>query len=97
MEAKMAEVLAKISELQSGAVNAPEKDSDRVQALEKQLADATEKRIEYMEKLQEQQMAMQVWNIFFYKKNKTNTKTRSIHMAEQLALLTSGPSCSKHC
>ena len=56
----MAEVLAKISELQSGAVKAPEKDSDRVQALEKQLADATEKRIEYMEKLQEQQMAMQV-------------------------------------
>ena len=60
MEAKIAEVLAKISELQSGGVKAPEKDSDRVQALERQLADATEKRIEYMEKLQEQQMAMQV-------------------------------------
>ena len=56
----MAEVLAKISELQAGGVKAPERESDRVQALEKQLADATEKRIDYMEKLQEQQMAMQV-------------------------------------
>ena len=60
MEAKMAEMLAKISELQSGGVKAPDNDSERVQVLEKQLANVTEKRIEYMEKLQEQQMAMQV-------------------------------------
>ena len=56
----MAEMLAKISELQSGGVKAPDNDSERVQVLEKQLANVTEKRIEYMEKLQEQQMAMQV-------------------------------------
>lgn len=62
MEAKMTELLAKISALQSGGVKAPEKDTDRIQALEKQLADVTEKRIEYMERLQEQQMAMQVQN-----------------------------------
>ena len=56
----MSEMLAKISELQSGGVKAPDNDSERVQVLEKQLANVTEKRIEYMEKLQEQQMAMQV-------------------------------------
>ena len=56
----MAEVLAKISELQSGGVKAPATETDKVQVLEKQLAESTEKRIEYMERLQEQQMAMQV-------------------------------------
>ena len=60
----MAEVLTKISELQSGRVKAPERETDRVQALEKQLADSTEKRIEYMERLQEQQIAMQVTTSF---------------------------------
>lgn len=62
MELKMAEVLAKINEMQSGTgktTTTPETDQNRVHQLEKQLADMTDKRIEYVERLQEQQLAMQ--------------------------------------
>ncbi|KAL4237540.1 hypothetical protein ACF0H5_002254 [Mactra antiquata] len=66
MELKMAEVLAKISEIQgtgsqttTGSGTRSGADGERVQQLEKQLADMTERRIEYMERLQEQQIAMQ--------------------------------------
>ena len=69
MELKMAEVLAKIGELQSGSTqktSMSETDQERVRQLEKQIADMTDKRIEYMERLQEQQMAMQVNHKFYY-------------------------------
>ncbi|XP_053401553.1 protein TALPID3-like isoform X2 [Mercenaria mercenaria] len=62
MELKMAEVLARINELQSGPTqkaSMSESDQERVRQLEKQIADMTDKRIDYMERLQEQQMAMQ--------------------------------------
>lgn len=62
MELRMSEVLAKINELQSQASEKKtptEGDKARISQLERQLADMTEKRIEYMERLQEQQMAMQ--------------------------------------
>ena len=62
MESRMAVLVEKINELQnSGGVKAKTAvEEDRVAQLEKQLTDVTEKRIEYMEKLQEQQIAMQV-------------------------------------
>lgn len=63
MELKMAEVLAKINEMQSGTSKTrttTETDQERVRQLEKQLAEMTDKRIDYVERLQEQQLAMQV-------------------------------------
>lgn len=58
----MAEVLSKIEEIQ-GSKKPPVEDpavTTRVQELEKQLADLTDRRLSYMERLQEQQLAMQV-------------------------------------
>lgn len=56
----MAEVLAKIDELQGGKKPADSTEAARVRELEKQLADMTDRRLDYMERLQEQQLAMQV-------------------------------------
>lgn len=63
----MAEVLARISELQGtgaqkteGVGSRSEHESERIRQLELQVADMTEKRIEHMERLHEQQIAMQV-------------------------------------
>ncbi|KAK3597345.1 hypothetical protein CHS0354_034588 [Potamilus streckersoni] len=65
LEAKMAQILNKMTEGQGGQgtehqkLKTSEEESERVKALEKQLHDLTEKRIEYLENLQQQQIAMQ--------------------------------------
>jgi len=56
----MTEVLLKIEELQGSKRPEDNAATTRVQELEKQLANMTDKRIDYMERLQEQQLAMQV-------------------------------------
>ncbi|XP_052767112.1 protein TALPID3-like isoform X2 [Mya arenaria] len=60
LELKMAQVLDKMEEISGGKTRKTDGQTDeRVHTLERQLAEMTERRIEYMERLQEQQMAMQ--------------------------------------
>ncbi|XP_052275900.1 TALPID3 protein-like isoform X2 [Dreissena polymorpha] len=60
MELKMSEVLRKIEDITGGRSRTlDQSDGDRVRQLERQVAEMTERRIEYMERLQETQMALQ--------------------------------------
>jgi len=58
----MAAVLEKMESMTGGGVArvTDSRTDEQVRHLERQLAEMTERRIEYMERLQEQQLAMQV-------------------------------------